>query len=248
MAHGDDGRVLPRVLVLWDIDRTLIDTRGLGPVIYRRAFEAVTGRGLRELPPFSGRTDLAIMAETLRLNDVAAAPEAIDRLAGALVAEYEKARRELIGRGTVLPGAKETLASLAQDTDVYQSVLTGNLRALARLKIEAFGLSEHLDLAAGAYGGEDGDRAKLVPAAQWRSGARAGTTFPNERTVLIGDTPNDVRAALDVGAKVVAVATGLYGQAELRRAGAEHVLSDLCDADAVRRAISLATSAAGDGD
>lgn len=51
-------------------------------------------------------------------------------------------------------------------------------------------------------------------------------------TVLVGDTPLDVRAGLVGGARVVAVATGLFGVDELVAAGADVVLADLVDVDA----------------
>ena len=35
------------ILVLWDIDHTLIETRGVGGEIYADAFRAVTGHPLR---------------------------------------------------------------------------------------------------------------------------------------------------------------------------------------------------------
>ena len=43
-------------LILWDIDHTLIETRGLGFAIYQRAFPAATGRPLEQLAQVSGRT------------------------------------------------------------------------------------------------------------------------------------------------------------------------------------------------
>jgi diguanylate cyclase (GGDEF)-like protein len=50
---------------------------------------------------------------------------------------------------------------------------------------------------------------------------------------LVGDTPLDVVAARECGGRAVAVATGPYGQAELAAAGADVVLADLRDTDAV---------------
>ena len=63
---------------------------------------------------------------------------------------------------------------------------------------------------------------------------RGGDTLA---TLVIGDTPNDVRAAGDNGAVSVAVATGHFSAEELRSAGAHTVLPDLADTDAVRAAV-----------
>jgi phosphoglycolate phosphatase-like HAD superfamily hydrolase len=127
-----------------------------------------------------------------------------------------------------LPGAAAAIAALAA-AGVRQSVLTGNIGPLAALKLDRAGLRDHLDLAAGAYGDTHEVRAELVTAARAAAARVYGTDFSGRRTVLIGDTPLDVEAALATGARVVGVATGSYRAAELVEAGAEVVLPDLTD-------------------
>jgi phosphoglycolate phosphatase len=216
-----------RLLLLWDVDHTLIETRGVGFAIYQRAFPAATGRPLIELAKVSGRTELDIMRETLRINGVEPTEEGVGRLAAALIQGYEDARAELGGQGRDLPGARETLAELAADETIYQTLLTGNLREVARIKLEVFGLDGFLDLESGAYGNDHHERAELVAIAQQRASERAGVTFGNDATVLIGDTPNDVAAGLAAGVRVIGVATGKTGLDELRMAGATHVTNEV---------------------
>jgi hypothetical protein len=48
-------------------------------------------------------------------------------------------------------------------------VLTGNLREVARIELEVFGLDRYLGLGAGAYGDDDSDRWKLVAIARQRA-------------------------------------------------------------------------------
>ncbi|MGH3438568.1 MAG: HAD family hydrolase [Sciscionella sp.] len=221
------------MLVLWDIDHTLIESRGVGRAMYQRAFLAATGKPLRELAAVAGRTELDIMRETLRSNGVEATADAVDRLAEELVAAYEDARPELVARGRPLPGVVSALATVPASADVHQSVLTGNLRQVARIKLEAFGLDKYLDLASGAYGDDAADRPALVGVARERARSNTGTSYAGQRTVLIGDTPNDVRAALASDARVIAVATGKSGEAALRQAGAEVVRTSV-DAQLLR--------------
>ncbi|MEV0068855.1 MULTISPECIES: HAD hydrolase-like protein [unclassified Amycolatopsis] len=217
----------PRTLVLWDVDHTLIETRGVGRAIYDRAFPAVTGRPLAKLAKIAGRTELDIMAESLRINDIEPTADKVGRLADALVQEYEDARDELRTTGRALPDAEETLARLAGDPAVYQAVLSGNLRAVARIKLEVFGLDKYLDLEASAFGDDHADRSMLVTIAQQRAEQRTGTRFANPDTVLVGDTSNDVKAALTAGVVIIAVATGKTPEEELRAAGATHVIPNL---------------------
>jgi phosphoglycolate phosphatase-like HAD superfamily hydrolase len=119
-------------------------------------------------------------------------------------------------------------------------VVTGNIRLLAEVKLAALGLRNGLDLCIGAYGDDHEDRTELVQVARRRAAAVHGRTpaaFAGTSTVVIGDTPLDVTAALAADARAVGVATGSYPIADLRAAGAHAVLPDLTDTDAVLKAL-----------
>jgi len=116
-------------------------------------------------------------------------------------------------------------------------VLTGNVRPMAEMKLAALGLDDHLDLEAGAYGDSHEVRAELVHVARGNAARRYGTDFAGAATVLVGDTPLDVAAALETGARAVAVATGGTTAARLAESGAHAVLPDLADTPAVLAAI-----------
>lgn len=229
MATPDTASPPPQILVLWDIDHTLIETRGVGRAIYERAFPVATGEPFRQLAEVAGRTELVIMRETLQLHDVEPTDETMHRLAAALGQGYADARKELAATGRILPGATETLAAMAADPRIHQAVLSGNLREVSRIKLAVFGLDPYLDLASSAYGDDHTGRPELVAIAQQRAMEQTSATFDNQHTVLIGDTPKDVEAALTAGVRVIAVASGKSDEAELRGAGAEAVLPDLRD-------------------
>ncbi|MBE9372974.1 haloacid dehalogenase-like hydrolase [Saccharopolyspora sp. HNM0983] len=221
-------------LVLWDIDHTLLESRGIGHDVYERVFPAVTGEPLRELSLVQGSTELDIIHNTLRLHRLDCTQGSVTRLAAALADGYREAVDELTTRGRVLPGAWRALADLAADPGTWQSVLTGNTTEVARIKVEAFGLDRYLDLSIGAYGDDHRDRAELVGIARARAGRQLGSEVPADRVVLIGDTPNDVAAALVAGARIVGVATGKYSADALRAAGAPVVVASLTDLPALR--------------
>ncbi len=226
------------MLVLWDVDHTLVETRGVGRAIFERAFLAATGIPFQERTAVSGRTDLDIMRESLQLNGVEPTDEAVCRLSRALVDGYEQARADLRSRGRAMPGAATTLAVLAADAHVRQSLLTGNLREIARVKLEVFGLDGYVDFEAGGYGADHTDRAELVHHAQDRATRHFGHPFDNAHTVLVGDTPNDVRAARAAGVHVIGIATGGSDVGQLRAAGAEAVLATL-EAGTMRKLMQL---------
>jgi phosphoglycolate phosphatase len=232
----------PRLLVLWDVDHTLLETRGVGRAVYDRAFPAATGKPLVELAAVSGRTERDIIAETLRINGVEPTDNMMARLADALVHGYDIAREELRAVGRALPGARDTLAGLASEPAVHQSVLTGNLREVARIKLEAFGLDSYLDLGAGAYGDDARDRAALVEVAMHRARGRTGSEFTNDNTILVGDTANDVEAGRSRDVRVIGVATGETSASALRAAGAHDVATSLAECSIIltRQARQLA--------
>ncbi|HZC40001.1 MAG TPA: haloacid dehalogenase-like hydrolase [Streptosporangiaceae bacterium] len=226
------------VLVLWDVDYTLIDSAGLGEDLYRIVFRELFGGELPGMVPMAGRTDRAIVADTLAragIRDPAAHLEPFLALMAARAPELPGPARE---RVRVLPGVPAALAALGSgQRRVVQSVLTGNVPALARVKLGAAGLTSYLDLNAGAYGDHHEVRAELVHQARRNAARVHGTGFGGAATVLIGDTPLDVAAARATGARSVAVATGRSAAAELAAAGADAVLPDLTDTAAVLSAV-----------
>jgi phosphoglycolate phosphatase len=226
-----------RRLVLWDIDLTLVDLRGMGGRWYRAALNSVVGIDLEHLPSFPGRTERAITVELLKAHQVVPTEELIERLHAALVDVVAAEHPMLLERGRALPGSAEALAALALRRDVVQSLVTGNLVEVARYKLAAFGLDTHLDFDIGGYGTVSEFRPDLVTEAMRLATAKHGTEFVPEAVVVIGDTPHDVEAALHHGAVAVGVATGRNSADELRDAGAHVVLKDLSDTDAVLSAV-----------
>ncbi|MFJ6216768.1 HAD family hydrolase [Streptomyces sp. NPDC092296] len=227
-------------LVLWDIDHTLLDGGGVSRDAYRSAFERVTGRPLEHMADMAGRTELLIAGDTLRLHGIAPAPDLLTRFINAVAAELDARADLLAARGRALPGASDALAALSRVPGVRQSVLTGNMRVLAELKLRAFGLTDHLDLAAGAYGDDAEERIALLPKALERAYAHYGHRFTGADTVIVGDTVLDVATAKAGGATILAVSTGVTSAEALRAAGAGTVLPSLSDTRAVVRAVLAA--------
>ena len=224
------------LLVLWDVDYTLVDSGGLGTRLYEATFSEMYGRDLSAVAPKAGRTDRAIAADTLAMAGIAEPRAQIDDFLAAL-ARRVAAMDGGAGPGVrALPGAVAAIAALAA-AGVRQSVLTGNIRPLAALKLSLAGLGEHLDLDVGAYGDVHEVRAELVPVARQGALAAYGTDFDGPSTVLVGDTPLDVAAALATGARAVGVATGSFPAAALEAARAHAVLPDLTDTALVLAAV-----------
>jgi phosphoglycolate phosphatase-like HAD superfamily hydrolase len=224
-------------LVLWDIDGTLVDSAKLGRDAFFDAFERVTGTPPAHLVPFAGRTDLEIALDLLERSGVNPDDGVLERFGAELEQAMANRVDELRARGRPYPGARESLERLGREPGVVQSLLTGNIFPNAAVKLGAFGLDTLVDLEIGAYGSDDRRRGRLVAVALQKCERKHGAKLAPRDVVVVGDTPLDVAAAREGGARSVAVATGSFGEEELRATGADVVLPDLTDTGAVVEAV-----------
>ncbi|MGO9221031.1 MAG: HAD family hydrolase [Streptosporangiaceae bacterium] len=241
---------VPGLLVLWDVDHTLINAGRAGWRAYQLAFGQMFGRDVPASPSMAGRTDRAIALETLALAGVPDPRTQVDAFQRVLAQVAPSVADVVREHGRVLPGAAEAVRALAGTGSataagggpgigdpLVQSVLTGNMRVIAQVKLGTLGLDRVLDLRVGAYGDAHETRADLVPLARANATAAYGADFSGPATVLVGDTPLDIEAARVAGARAVAVASGEFSVADLEAAGADAVLPDLTDTAAVLAAI-----------
>ena len=222
-------------VVLWDIDGTLVRSKG-GRVSVTAFLSALreVGQIEGELPypkDAGGKTDEQIALEVLlaaQIGDDHAA-EILARFGAIYCSELERQRELLVGDLRVLPGVEAVLQRL-HALGVTQSLLTGNLEPIARLKLACAGLDRYVEFDLGAYGSDNRDRTCLVPVSRERMRQRSGSELD---VVVVGDTPRDIACARAGGARVVAVATGNYTRAELEAHYPDRVLDDLQDTEAV---------------
>ena len=209
---------------------------------YAEAFPAVTGRPLIKLPQTAGRSESEIFLEALALNaaDLNAGGEAeplLEPFSAALAAALEARRDDLVREGQLMPGAAEAVAAVAKldapENKTVPTVLTGSSKPSAMLKLRAFGLDGYVDFDIGGYGNEAYPKGTLLRVARERASDKHNVTFGEDVTVYVADSPRDVDAARIGGARSLAVASGRATAAELRDAGADAVLPDLTDTDAV---------------
>jgi phosphoglycolate phosphatase len=223
-------------LILWDIDGTLVRGKGgrVSVNAFTRALQQASELSVELVYPknVAGKTDTAIAMETLAaasLGDDAAAA-VLATFGAAYVAELEAVRETLMQDMLVLPGVIEVLQRL-QQLGVTQSLLTGNLEPVARLKLGLVGLDQYVDFELGAFGSDHHDRTCLVPIVRQR--AREHLGYEPSAIVIVGDTPRDIECARAGQASVVAVATGTSKREDLAAHAPDAVLDDLSDTEAV---------------
>jgi phosphoglycolate phosphatase-like HAD superfamily hydrolase len=225
------------VLLLWDVDHTLIENGGVSKDIYAEAFRLLARRPAVHPARTEGRTDSEIIRDMGVQHGIDDSPIPLGRLEQVLTKAAALKADALRQRGCALPGAVAALATLRRNPTVVQSVLTGNVQPVALVKLSAFGLDGYIDLEVGGFGSDGVVRADLVAIAQRKAERKYGVAFDERTTVLVGDTPRDVQAGRRGGAYVVGVASGASSAEELLAEGANQVLPDLCDTSAVVEAI-----------
>jgi len=185
--------------------------------------------------PMAGRTDAWILADGAAAHGIPGDSSDLSRFRDVylrhLVVELDKPG----ARKGLMPGVRELLDALSSRDDVHLALLTGNYEAGARIKLEYFDLWRYFPC--GAFGDDAPDRNGLVPKALASVAACGGPAFSAADAVVVGDTPLDVACAAFSGARSLAVATGSYDVEQLHAAGADVVMKDLSDTDAVVRAL-----------
>ena len=211
------------MLLLFDIDGTLLvgANRAHRDAIHEalRSVHGVTepDRGGMQV---AGRTDADIARGMLMTAGVAA--EVIDERADDVRITACEAYARLVEddlSACVAPGMRELLERLAKREDTILSLVTGNYEPIARLKLAAAGIGAFFARGQGGFGSDHEARAELPAIARRRAGGD-GEPWPRKRTLLIGDTPRDIACARADGVRVLAIATGPFGPAELAAADA----------------------------
>ena len=212
-------------LVLFDIDGTLL--RRAGPHHRQALVDAVrktTGLETNfDNVPVAGMLDRDIL--TAMLRNAGATVAAIRRDMPQLVEQaqriYTRSCPDL--RAKVCPGARMLLYKLWR-RGVPSGLVTGNLTRIGWKKMERAGLKRYLRF--GAFAELARDRAGLVEIAI-RHARRERWIDRSSPITLIGDHPNDIRAAKANGIRVVSVATGVIGAEELATHAPDILVPDL---------------------
>jgi phosphoglycolate phosphatase len=214
---------------LFDIDGTLISSGGAGKAALEMAMAAEFGvlQAVEKLQ-LSGRPDRAIIGDLFAQHVIDDKPEHWERLTAAYLRHLPGCLASHNGR--VLPGIALLLDELRR-RQVPLGLLTGNIRAGARVKLGHFGLYEQFTF--GGFGDRHLDRDDIAREALEEVKQRLNGQHAPERIWVIGDTPLDIRCARAIGAQAVAVATGWHSRDELAAHEPDLLLTDLSDATAL---------------
>ncbi len=217
-------------LYLFDVDKTLITNSS--DKSYAKPIHNLHGLSVDDDQDFSGMTDRLILAKLLRNEGWD--EHQIDASLPGLITELEKTHAESFDKSFVkiLPGVVQLLEALQKREHVL-GLITGNLKAITKLKLEAVNIYSFFTV--GAYGDDPHNtRSDLVTLAI----ERAGFADHIQNVYSIGDTTLDIEASL--GARVihtVGVSNGFISTSSLSASGASIILEDFRDTDFVLQQI-----------
>ena len=227
----------PMIVVLFDIDGTLLSTHGAGKRALEAALVAHFGSAGPSEHRYDGKTDGQIARELMRTAGFEDAvidermPSVLEHYLGGLDRELAAAPPP-----RVYAGVRELLDALERRADVTIGLLTGNIEGGARAKLAAANLGPQR-FRLGAFGSDHERRDALPAIARARATALLEREIAGDALVIIGDTPHDITCGRSIGARAIGVATGHYAAAALAEHAPVAVFDDLSVTDRVIEAI-----------
>lgn len=207
---------------VFDIDGTLLVTKDLvhWNALHQAMLETYGVDTSIESVPYHGMTDISILRAALGREGIDdAAFEALLPQALAVVCREVEANHKQL-RPLVCPGVPEFL-NYIQGARKLIGVASGNLGTVGWRKIEAAALRHFFSF--GFFSDRCESRAGIFRNALNHISRQLG---PQARTCFVGDTPSDIRAAKEVGAPIIAVASGTFSYDELSACSPDFCVSD----------------------
>lgn len=213
-------------IILFDIDGTLLKAGGIVREAMGDALEEIfsTRGGIAEVS-FIGATDLGVVHDLMGQEGFT--EEEINRRFPKLIETYGRIVREKLStweKFILCPGVPQILEKL-QGQGALLGLVTGNCQVGAAVKLDRGSLTGYFSF--GAFGDETTNRARMCEFAHKRGEREAGEQIPKERVILVGDSPNDIRAARAYGIRMLAVGSGWIGAEELSKHNPDWLYPDL---------------------
>jgi phosphoglycolate phosphatase-like HAD superfamily hydrolase len=215
--------------LIWDIDGTLLNTKGLGATPFCEAFTDHTGKpAVIDKKKLSGFTDFEIALSLMRdagiKEDIYLAENILNSFSVKLEGILANNPPELLG------DVQHTLEFTETSSDFVNSIGTGNFRAGAIVKLKSAGIYKYFKDSKFHVATSDlWDRDAII-----NSAADAGQGYLN---LVIGDSPRDISSARFSNLPVLAVASGQHSVEELTNLKPDFILESKWSLDEFIRVI-----------
>jgi HAD superfamily hydrolase (TIGR01549 family) len=208
------------MLIIFDIDGTLCDTREIDARCHIEAFEAVTGRSLATVDwsLYPEATSAAIVQDLLSEMGIQNSAETEQRILEEFIARLRAEGLVKPESFRPLEGAIELFEDLGGRENYKIAIATGDWDVSAKLKLRRAGFKT--DSVPFASSSDTRRRADIISLAALRAGVEVSDA------VYVGDGLWDIKAAQELGMRFVGVGSD---HELLRRHGASHVLVSFAD-------------------
>jgi phosphoglycolate phosphatase-like HAD superfamily hydrolase len=215
-------------LLIWDIDGTLIQGRGIGRRGMDKAFLELYGikNGFEGID-MAGMLDSVILRKAYELHNLKGQDS---KKYFEVYCECLKEEIKKLDAPIYAPGIPQLLEILHQKDNFYNVLGTGNVKEAAIIKLAVHDMNRFF--ICGGFGDEEMDRWQVIQQAITSSHKLLNIRFESKNIYIIGDTPRDVECGKKLEAKTIGVATGSYTTSQLLDCGADYVFEDFTDTSA----------------
>lgn len=241
-SEAAHGKLMPQDRITWraavkiclfDIDGTILRTGGVGSSSFNQAFFELFGvQDAFSQVNAQGRLDPDLIHQI--------ASSGLDRR--LLEHEFEDLKRRYLELFSlhiadtenfeVFPGVREIVTRLSETDSCFLGNQTGNFKESALLKLERAALANHFTF--GGYGCSAPTRGEICRAAIEKAQALFQPLSTGAfEVIVLGDSPSDILAAKEVGARSIAVGTGGGLRDELLQTEPDLFVETLQDTDAI---------------
>jgi phosphoglycolate phosphatase-like HAD superfamily hydrolase len=214
-----DPSVYKRVRIFWDIDGTLIRTNGAAALPFKNAIMNYLGSSIEfDRKKISGFTDYEIIqsvfADLNREIEISEIDKILSEYSSNLPINLE------LGKARKINEISEVLLELENSNEYENAIATGNcylgaITKLRHIEISNFFTPELLFHASP----QNTSRDEIIAFA--KTSLTAGQVG-----IIVGDSPKDIASAQKNNLKVLAVATGMHSEAELREIQSFNVVKE----------------------
>ena len=211
--------MIPISLLIFDLDGTLVNT--LEDIASSVNYTLVQ-LGNDPIAIDAVRQYVGDGIETLMARSLGGRTERLDE---AVAIYKDHHRRNLVVRSFLYPSVRETLEHFKA---LPMAVISNKTMEFVGPLIDCLGIGTYFKLIIGADHG-----LPLKPAPDAVQSVLSTFAVPKDRAVIVGDGTTDVRAGKAAGIITCAVTYGFRSEAELRKAGPDHVVKDLSELKAL---------------
>lgn len=215
------------ILMVWDIDGTLINGRGCGRYAMEKSFSTLFGikNGFGNIK-MAGRLDAMILRDAFKNNNI------VDTDISLFFDTYCDMLEELLMTEEyieILPGVKNILKRSSKQDNFFNALGTGNIEKGARIKLKTHDLNKYFQI--GGFGDEALERWEIIHKAIENAQMIKNIKYDKENIYVIGDTALDIECAKILEVKSIAVATGAHSVEELIKHRPDYLFENLEDTD-----------------